>query len=109
VWTSRTLSAFQTFPRNIIRSPLTFMNGSDSSDDLRYLADGSRTTSISPIWLQVRLYRKFGVQFTQFAVTVEYSPVYEQPPCSSKVIVLYIHKATALQYRLTFRHRASYI
>jgi hypothetical protein len=59
VWTSRTLSAFQTFPRNIIQSPLTFMNGTDSSDDLRYLADGSRTTSIPPIWLQVRLYREF--------------------------------------------------
>jgi hypothetical protein len=58
LWTSRTLSTFQTFPRDMIHPSFAFMNGTDgpayTAEDPRHLADGSGTTTISPDWVQVR-------------------------------------------------------
>ena len=48
------LSAFETFPRYIIHPSLAFTNGTDTSKDLRYLADGPATTSIASVWQEVR-------------------------------------------------------
>jgi hypothetical protein len=64
---SRTLSTFQTFPRDMIHPSFAFMNGTDgpayTAEHSRHLAGGSGTTTISPDWVKVRFRTKFAVIF----------------------------------------------
>ncbi|XP_021936088.1 uncharacterized protein LOC110837834 isoform X2 [Zootermopsis nevadensis] len=54
LWTSRTLSTFQTFPRDMIHPSLSFMNDGSAyaTEDPRHLADDTGTTAISGGWVQ---------------------------------------------------------
>jgi hypothetical protein len=59
LWTSRTLSTFHTFPRDVIHPSFAFMIGAGRSvyerENRSYLADGSGTARRDPDSVQVRL------------------------------------------------------